>query len=193
MSAYNLRLFELAFAFISFRDALSLPFLYLLLHYSFNVAGDGRECPFGSPAFGFFVALQLLFVGAKRIQAFYMGMRTRLWWQLEIAYALYMYPWGTAMFILAKPTYFSGAVNGGEECDLYHHPMAQLMWIVAEITCSGAGLGLLLLGLAWATLPDPCPQRVARVAGVVAAQILVAVLWNVLIVQAVAPWATRLL
>lgn len=190
---YDPRLFDLAFAFLSFRDALSLPFLYLLLHYFLNVGNDDRLCPFASPVFGVFLLLQMTFVVIKRLQGFYSGQMGRLWWQLEIAYALFLYPWGTAMFILAKPTFYAGAVTNNEQCDLYHHPMAQVMWMVAEVTCTGAGLGMLLLGLAWAWDASNRVRRIRRIAIVVATQVTLAVGWNVLTVQVVAPWANGLL
>ena len=186
----DLRLYELAYAVIQFRDALSIPFLYLLFHYVGNAGNDGRDCPYSTLAFGAFVVLQLAFVIVKRLQGFYVGRAGRLWWQLEIAYALLMYPWGTAMFVLAKPTYYAGAVTIDPGCDLYNHPMAQVMWIVAEITCSGAGLGLLLLCVAWAWSGS---RRALRLLLVIAVQVGVSVGWNALTVEVVAPWATSLL
>lgn len=185
------RLYDLAYAFVQFRDALSLPFIYLLFHYGGNVGYDGRECPYATFAFQAFVVVQLVFVVVKRLQSFFTG-AVRPWWQLEVAYALFMYPWGTAMFILAKPAYYPGAVTADAACDLYHHPMAQTMWIVAEITCSGAGLGLLLLGIAWAWHADQS-KRVRRLLLVIAAQVGLTVGWNALTVDVVAPWATSLL
>lgn len=174
---------------MQFRDALSIPFIYLLSHYAGNVANDGLGCPYATFAFQAFAVVQLVFVIVKRLQSFFAG-AVRQWWQLEVAYALFMYPWGTAMFILAKPEYYGGAVTADAACDLYNHPMAQTMWIVAEITCSGAGLGLLLLCIAWHADQS---KRVRRLLLVIAAQVGVSVGWNAVSVEVVAPWGTYLL
>ena len=137
--------------------------------------------------FGALLIVQLLFVVGKRLQkVFYDAAAPALWWQLEVAYAIYMYVWGTIMFILAKPDFYPGAVTLPDSpCDLYNHPMAPTMWIVAEITCTGAGLGLLLLILAHAW------DSWRAIGAVLVAQLVVQQLWSRVTVDVVAPRWTR--
>lgn len=182
------RLLDLTFAFVTFRDSLSLPFVYLLFHYFLNVNTDELGCPYGGGAFGLFLGVQLALIVTKRMHDFFVGQSSALWWRLEVGYALYMYVWGTAMFVLAKPEFYAGAVTNNPQCDLYHHPMAQTMWIASEITCSGGGMGLLLLLLAWAR-----GLGLGAMLTVLATQAAVAFAWFYMTVENVAPRASALL
>ncbi|OUU49637.1 MAG: hypothetical protein CBC12_07380 [Candidatus Puniceispirillum sp. TMED52] len=179
---------RLTFAFISFRDSLSIPFLYLLIHYFINVNTDPHDCPYEHPIFGTLLFMQLVAVCAKRVNMFFSDLNDRAWRYAEVLYALLLYPWGTTMFILAKPSFYDGSVTNNVECTLYRHPMAQIMWIVSEITCSGSGLGLLLLvsSLAWTT------NRLYLIP-IVIVQVAVAIGWFALTVNVVAPAATEML